>query len=374
MKITDIRTCIVHAHHDNWVFTKMYTDEGLTGVGESSVEGREHAVREAIAELKRYLIGKNPFQIEKLYYVMYRDGYWGAGPILTGALSAVDGALWDIKAKALGIPVYELLGGKFRDRIRVYANRWFFGADTPEKLARRARDIADKGFTALKWDPFGKAEWSLSAKQLKETLAGVEAVREAVGDEVDILIEGHGRFDIRTAIQVAKELEPYKPMFFEEPIMPENIDGLAEVRAKSPVPIAAGERMYTKFDFRQALEKRAVDFIQPDLRVAGGILETKKIAAMAEACFIPVAPHNIHGQIGTAMSLHLVASIPNAAILEFNVEQIDWENRLLSRKFQPVDGYLPVPDEPGLGIDFDERAAEQYPFKPISMIEDMFEK
>ncbi|HEY0829162.1 MAG TPA: galactonate dehydratase [Bacilli bacterium] len=373
MKIIDVKTYVVHAHHDNWVITKIYTDEGITGIGESSVEGREGAVKEAISTLRNYLIGKDPFDIEKHYYTMFRDAYWGAGAILTGALSAVDGALWDIKGKALNVPVYQLLGGKFRDKIRVYANRWFFGANTAEELAERAAATVAKGFTALKWDPFGKAEWTISRSQMKEVIHSIRLVREAVGDEVDILIEGHGRFDINTAIQISKQIAEFQPMFFEEPIMPENIDGLAEVRSKSAVPIAAGERFYTKYDFRQALEKRAVDFIQPDLRVAGGIAEVKKIAAMAEAFFIPVAPHNIHGQVGTAMSLQIIASIPNAVILEFNVEHIEWENKLFSYTFKPKNGYLEIPDRVGLGIDMDEDIANQYPYKEISMIQDMFE-
>lgn len=374
MRITDIRVHIVHAKHDNWIFTKVYTDEGITGVGESSLEGKEHVVVAAIQSLRSYLIGKNPFEAEKHFYVMFRDAYWGACAMLTGALSAIDGALWDIKGKALGVPVYELLGGKFRDRVRVYANRWFFGADTPEQLAEKAASIVAQGFTALKWDPFGKAEWSISRRQLDEVLRAVEAVKAAVGTETDIIIEGHGRFDVSTAVQIARELEPYRPLFFEEPVMPENVDALAEVKAKSTVPIAAGERLYTKHDFRQALEKRSVDVIQPDLRVTGGILETKKIAAMAEAYFIPVAPHNIHGRVGTAMTLQLLAAIPNAMILEYNVDGLEWEEELFSRALKPENGYLSVPDDPGLGIDFDDRIAEKHPYRPISMIQDMFDQ
>ncbi len=374
MKITDIKTYIVHAHKDNWVFTKVFTDEGITGLGESSLEGRENTVKEAIAELKRYLVGKNPFDIEKHLYKMFRDAYWGAGPVLTSALSAVDGAMWDIKGKALGVPVYQLLGGKFREKIRVYANRWFFDEDTPEKLAEKAARTVEKGYTALKWDPFGKAEWSISKTQLKQALKEIKAVREAVGDEIDILIEGHGRFNTASAIQIAREMEEFKPMFFEEPVMPENLDVLAEVHDKSPVPIAVGERLYTKYDFRMILEKRATDYIQPDLRVTGGITEAKKIAAMAESCFIPVAPHNIHGQVGTAMSLQLVGSIPNAAILEYSVEDIEWKEKLFDFTFKPENGYLSIPDRPGLGLDMDESVAERFPFKAMSLIELMFEQ
>jgi len=372
MKITKISVFIVHSHKDNWVILKMYTDEGITGVGESSVEGRERTIRVAIRELESYLIGKDPFNIEKHWYKIFRDSYWGAGAILTGALSAVDGAMWDIKGKALNVPVYELLGGKVRDKIRLYANRWFFGANNSDQLAKKAEKVIRKGYTALKWDPFGKAEWNITNSQMKEAVESVRAVRKAIGNEIDILIEGHGRFNVFTAIRIAKELEEFKPMFFEEPIMPENIDALAEVREKSPIPIAAGERLYTKFDFRDAIEKRAVDVVQPDLRVAGGITEVKKISAIAEAYFLPVAPHNIHGLVGTFMTVHLMASIPNALILEYTIEDIPWKEEIFKCDLKIKNGYLYIPEKIGLSIDFDEKKAEKYPFKPVSMIDEMF--
>jgi galactonate dehydratase len=355
------------------VLLKIYTDEGITGVGESSIESKEIVIKEAISDLGRYLIGEDPFNIEEHWYRIFRDGYWGAGAILTGALSAVDGAMWDIKGKALNVPVYQLLGGKFRDRIRLYANRWFFGANSPDELAKKAEETVMKGYTALKWDPFGKAEWSITKSQLKDALESIKAVKNAVGDEVDILIEGHGRFNIFTSIKIARELEEFEPMFFEEPVMPENVDALAEVREKSPVPIAAGERFYTKHDFKLAIERRAVDIVQPDLRVAGGITEGKKISAIAEAYFLPVAPHNIHGPVGTYMTLHLMASIPNALILEYTVEDVPWKTEVFDFSLKIKDGYAYIPDEAGLGIDFDEKTIEKYPFKPMSLIYEMFE-
>lgn len=352
---------------------KLYTDEGITGVGESSIESKEIVIRAAISDLGRYLIGKDPFNIEEHWYRIYRDGYWGAGAILTGAISAVDGALWDIKGKALKTPVYQLLGGKFRDRIRLYANRWFFGVNSIDDLAKKAVETVKKGYTALKWDPFGKSEWNITNSQLKDAISSIRVVRKAVGDDVDIIIEGHGRFNVFTAVRIAKEIEEFKPMFFEEPVMPENLDALAEVRSKSPIPIAAGERFYTKHDFRLAIEKRAVDIIQPDLRVTGGITEGKKISALAEAYFLPVAPHNIHGPIGTFMTLHLMASIPNALILEYTVEDVSWKKEVFDFALKIEDGYAYIPDEIGLGIDFDEKSVEKYPFETMSLIYDMFE-
>lgn len=372
MKITKICPFIVSANNDNWVYIKVYTDEGIHGVGECSLETREQTVAAAVQELKRYLVGKDPFDTEKLFYLCFRDEYWGAGAVLTSALSAVDMALWDIKGKALGVPVYQLLGGKFRDKLRCYANRWFFGGDTPDKLARLAEKVVQKGYTAMKWDPFYLAEGTITPADLRGVVAQVKALRDAVGWDVDLLIEGHGRFNPYTALRIANELAPYKPYFFEEPTLPENLDTCARVRSGSPIPIASGERWCTKTDFRAAIEAGAIDIAQPDLRVCGGITEGKKIAALCEANQIPVAPHNIHGQVGTAASLQLAAAIPNALILEYSVEEIEWKDRLFDHQYKPVNGYIEIEDRPGLGIDFDENVALQYPFRNISMVSTLY--
>lgn len=220
--------------------------------------------------------------------------------------------------------------------------------------------------------PLHKAEWGISNTQLKTVIRSIRLVREAVGDEVDIMIEGHGRFDMSTAYKIARYMEKFQQPFLKSRSCLRILMYWLNCGAKSPIRIAAGERMYSKFDFREALEKRAVDIIQPDLRVTVGIGETKKIAAMAEACLIPVAPHNIHGSIGTAMTLHIAASIPNFSVLEHNVEHHDW-GRLFSRQFSAENCYITIPDDPGLGIDFDEQLAKDFPYKQISMIQDMFE-
>jgi galactonate dehydratase len=374
LKISDIKTWIVRGAVDNWVFVKVYTDEGIYGVGECSMESKENTVTQAVLELSDYLVGENPFQIELHAYRIYRDGYWGAAPVLMSALSAIDCALWDIKGKALGIPVFELLGGQFRSSVRIYANRWFFGASSDEELAEKACAVKKAGITGAKWDPFGKASWTLSNRELEKVTRSVQAVRDAVGPDFDVIIEGHGRFNARSALTVAQALAPYKPLFFEEPIMPENLTALAEVRSRSPIPVAAGERLFTKFDFRQAFELNALDIAQPDLRYTGGITEAKKIASLAEAFGIQMAPHNIHGQIGTAATLQLLATIPNFLILEFDIEDIPWLDELFMGKvFKPQDGDLKIPAAPGLGIDFDEKVAEKYPYQRQSMIQEMFE-
>lgn len=372
MKITDIKTFIVSAKKDNWVYVKVYTDEGIHGVGECSLESREQTVATAVLELKRHLVGSDPMEIEKNFYLCFRDEYWGAGGVLTSALSAVDMALWDIKGKALGVPVYQLLGGKFRDKVRVYANRWFFGGDTPEKLAKLAEKVVEKGYTAMKWDPFYKAENTITPAELRGVVEQVKALRGAVGWDVDLLIEGHGRFNPYTALKIANELAPFKPYFFEEPTLPENFDTSGYVRSRSPIAIASGERWCTITDYRAALQAGAMDIAQPDLRVCGGITQGKKIATLCEAHQIQIAPHNVHGQVGTAASMHLACSIPNVAILEYSVDDETLKESLFDHLYTPVNGYLHINDRPGLGIDFDEEVALAHPFKEISMVQTLY--
>lgn len=373
MVITDIKTYIVGAGHDNWVFLKVFTDEGITGLGECSVEGREHTVVKAIEEIIPDYIGKDPFDSGVLMYKCNRDGYWGSCAILSGALSAIDSALWDIKGKALNLPVHKLLGGAFKPKIRAYANRWFFGGDTPDKLAKLACATVEQGFTALKWDPFAKCELNISRQQLICAIEHIRAVRDAVGEEIDLLIEGHGRFNIRTAVQISNEIAKFHPMFFEEPIMPENIDALAQVKAKSPVAIAAGERMYSKYDFADAIRHNAVDYIQPDVRLCGGITEMQYIGALAQSAFLSIAPHNIHGLIGTAATIQVAATMSNTTILEFSIEETALINELFQTDICLKNGYIEIPKAPGLGIELNEEKALQMPYIRHSMIEKMFD-
>lgn len=373
MKITAINTYVIGADQDNWVFVGVDTDCGISGIGECSVEGRELTTVKAVDEIAPYYIGKDPFDTEVHFYKVYRDGYWGGNAVMSGALSAMDIALWDIKGKALDMPVWKLLGGSFKSRIRAYANRWFFGGDTPDRLAGLAEQTVRKGFTALKWDPFAKSEGVISRTQLKRVLQEMYAVRDAVGYEVDLLVEGHGRFNIQTAVEIACEMARYKPMFFEEPIKPENLDALAQVKSKSPVAIAAGERLYSKFDFAQAISKNAVDYLQPDVRWCGGITELRNIGAMAQAALLPVAPHNVHGLVGTAATLQTVAAMPNSVILEYSVEQTALKYGLFETDISFKDGYVEIPDSPGLGILMNVDRVAKMPFARHSMIEKMFE-
>ena len=362
MKITDVRTFVVDCYRTNWVFVKVYTDEGITGLGEGTLEYKENALTGAVEDLKRYLVGKSPFNIEAHYHDMVRDAYWRGGPVLMSAVSAVEAALWDINGKSLNVPVHRLLGGKVRDRVKIYVNGWFAGAREPEEFAEKARETVKRGIKAMKWDPFGKAYLSLSNEELDKALRCVAAVREAVGDKVDLLIEGHGRFNVPTAIRIAKELEPFKPLFFEEPVPPDELDALVWVREKSPLAIAAGERLYTRHSFRELLEKRAADYIQPDISHAGGILECRKIAAMAETSYIPFAPHNPSGPVANAATLQLAACTPNFEILEIMVSDVEWRKTVTNEDLEYEDGFIKIPDKPGLGLELNEEEALKHPY------------
>lgn len=364
MKITDIRTFVVDCFRTNWVFVKVYTDEGITGVGEGTLEYKELALSGAIDHIRSELVGQDPLTIEKHRYLLYRDAYWRGGPVLMSALSAVEMALWDILGKALNVPVYQLLGGKCQDRVRIYVNGWFAGARTPQEFAAKARETVRRGVTAMKWDPFGKASLDISPQDLRLAINCVAAVREAVGNSVDLLIEGHGRFNIPTAGRIARELAPYNPLFFEEPVPPDNLDALAEVRRQSPVSIAAGERLYTYHAFQELIEKRAVDYMQPDISHAGGLFTLKKIAAMAEAAHVAFAPHNPSGPVANAATLQLAACTPNFTILEIMVSDVTWRGEICDEALRMEDGYLLIPDKPGLGIEIDEAACARYPYQP----------
>ena len=367
MKVTDIKCFAVDCFRTNWVFVKVYTDEGIDGVGEATLEYKEKALLGAVEHIKEYLVGKNPLDIEKHWHAIYRDAYWRGGPVLMSALSAVEMALWDILGKSLNVPVYQLLGGKVNDKVRIYVNGWFAGAKEPEEFGAKAKEAVKRGVTAMKWDPFGKNYLNISNVELDKALRNVAAVREAVGNEVDLLIEGHGRFNIATGIKIAKELEQFKPMFFEEPVPPDNLDALKAVRDKSPVAISAGERLYTRWDYKQMFDLMAADYIQPDISHAGGIMELKKIAAEAECRYIPFAPHNPSGPVANAATLQLAATCPNFEILEIMYSDVEWRKDVTNESLEYKDGYMAIPDKPGLGIEIDEEACLAHPYQPHTL-------
>ena len=367
MKITDVKTFVVDCFRTNWVFVKVYTDEGISGVGEGTLEYKEKAFLGAVEHIKEAIVGLDPHNIERITHDVYRDSYWRCGPVLMSALSAVEMALWDIKGKALGVPVYQLLGGKANDKVRIYVNGWFAGAKTPEEFGEKAKIAVQRGVTAMKWDPFGKSYLEISNADLDTALRCVDAVRQAVGPKVDLLIEGHGRFNVPTGIKIAKELEPFKPMWFEEPTPPDSLEALKAVRDKSPVPISAGERLYNLKQYRDLFEMRAADYIQPDISHAGGVMELKKIAAVADTYYIPFAPHNPSGPVANAATLQLAACTPNFSILEIMYSDVPWRADVTDEALTYKDGYIDIPDKPGLGIEIDEEACLAHPYQPHTL-------
>ena len=362
MKITDIKTFLVDCFRTNWAFVKVYTDEGITGVGEATLEYKEKSLVGAVEHIKEALLGKDPTNIERIAHDLYRDSYWRNGPVLMSAISAVEMALWDILGKSLNVPVYKLLGGKTMDKVRIYVNGWFAGAKTPEEFGQKAAIAVKRGVTAMKWDPFGKSYLEISNKDLDTALKCIQAVREAAGDGVDLLIEGHGRFNVPTGIKIAKELEQFRPMWFEEPVPPDNLEALKAVRDKSPVAISAGERLYNLKQFKDLFEMRAADYIQPDVSHAGGIMELKKIAAMADTYYIPFAPHNPSGPVACAASLQLAACTTNFSILEIMYSDVPWRKDVTNESLKYEDGCIYIPDQPGLGIEINEEECLKHPY------------
>lgn len=367
MKITDVKIYTLDAFRTNWAFVKVETDEGLYGWGEASLGTNENSLEGMIADLKRHVIGRNPLEIEKFMFEVYRDMYWKGGAVLMSAMSGIEIALWDITGKYFNTPVSTFFGGKMRDSVKMYANAWFVGAKTPEEFAKRAKQAAGLGIKAMKWDPFGAAHMTISNEQMNKSVQIVGAVREAVGPYVDLLIECHGRFNPTTAIQISKELEQFKPMFMEEPCPPDNIESTAYVRKHSKVPIAAGERAYTKYGAQALLERDAVDYIQPDVFHTGGLLEGKKIAAMAEAKHIMISYHNPSGPVSNAAILQLAATVPNFVIHEIMLTDGSFRKSITNEEVHFENGNIIIPDKPGLGIDVNVDEVIKRPYTPRNL-------
>lgn len=363
MKITAITTFLVPPR---WLFVRIDTDAGISGWGEPIVEGRAHTVAAAVEELSDYLIGKDPRHIEDHWNVLYRGGFYRGGPILMSALAGIDQALWDIHGKALGVPVHALLGGPVRDRIRVYS---WIGGDRPADTARAASEAVARGFTAVKMNATEEVQFVDSHDKVTRVLENVQAVRDAVGRDVGLAVDFHGRVHKPMAKVLMRELAPFGLMFIEEPVLSEHLEAIPELAALSPAPIALGERLYSRFDFKRVLQAGGVDILQPDPSHSGGITETRKIAAMAEAYDVALALHCPLGPIALAANLQLDAVCYNAFIQEqslgihYNAGN-DLLDYLVDRApFDYKDGYVRIPDGPGLGIEInqdyvDERAAE----------------
>jgi len=369
VKITDMKIYVVDADWRNWVFVKVFTDEGLTGVGETSQDTADEKVVAALKTIRGYLLGKDPFTIENHWRALYHGHFWRDLSLLS-AMGGVEQALWDIVGKACNQPVYNLLGGRCRDRVRCYTHisEAISGHSIEERVAE-ACDAVAAGWTALKWDPLPANFLTLRPAEMRHVVEQVRAVREAVGDDVELLIELHGRLNPTTAIRLAQEIAPFRPYFLEEPVPPDSLDALAKVAGVAGVPLATGERLLTTYDYWPLLERQLVDYIQPDVIHVGGILACKKIAALAEARYVGVAPHNPNGPVCTAASLHLAANLPNFAIQEVPADDYlwsaSWRDEFLVDPaiVQVTDGYLDIPTTPGLGIDLNEDAIARHPVK-----------
>ncbi|SFR94901.1 galactonate dehydratase [Dyella sp. OK004] len=354
MKITSIKTFLVPPR---WCFVRIETDSGIVGWGEPVVEGRAQTVAAAVDELSDYLIGKDPSPIEDLWSVMYRGGFYRGGPILMSAIAGIDQALWDIKGKHLGVPTHVLFGGPVRDRIRVYS---WIGGDRPADTAKAARDAVARGFTAVKMNGTEEMHFVDSYDKVERVLENVQAVRDAVGPHIGLGVDFHGRVHKPMAKVLMRELAPYKLMFIEEPVLSEHLEAIPELAAISPAPIALGERMYSRYDFKRLLQTGGVDIIQPDPSHSGGITETRKIAAMAEAYDVALALHCPLGPIALAANLQLDAICHNAFIQEQSLGiHYNAANDLLDyvtdrSVFAYKDGYVTIPGGPGLGVEVNE--------------------
>jgi galactonate dehydratase len=330
--------------------------------------GHTDALLGYLAEAEgRHVLGADPFAIEALVQRMYRGDYARAGEIAMSAIACVEVACWDIVGQALRQPVHRLLGGAVRERIRAYANGWYTVEREPDEFAAAAREVVARGYRALKLDPFGAGRLELDRDERLRSIALVEAVRDAVGPDVDVLVEMHGRFTPAVAIALARDLEPSAPGWIEEPVPPENLRALAKVAARVNVPVATGERLHTRYDFRELFELQAADVIQPDITHLGGIWETRKLAATAETSYVLVAPHNVGGPVATAANLQLAACTPNFKIQEHFNDFADAWVRDLAPGLPEVgdDGCFPVPDAPGLGVRVDWDAVAEHPREDV---------
>ena len=369
MRITEIRTIISWAGLRNWVFVQVRTDTDLYGWGEGTLEGKERTVEQAIKTLAETLVGQDPTAVEHNWQMLYRHGFWRGGVVLNSALSALDQALWDIRGKAWGAPVYRLLGGPTRRHLRVYTH---VGIYQPELMVEDAVRDAEDGYTAMKTGAWAGDSRRPETERIAAFAQRIGLLRETVGPQIDLMVDDHGRGRPASGVRLMRALEPFDLFFLEEPTQPDDVEGLARVRAANPsMDLATGERLYSKWDFRSLLEQRLVDVIQPDLCHAGGISECKKIAAMAEAYYVNVAPHNPQGPVATAAAAHLGMAIPNFHILEF-VRSDPYRNQALSEPWVVEAGNLFVPDRPGLGVELNVEALQASPPRLARIPRDAF--
>jgi galactonate dehydratase len=365
MKITSVEPLVVDIGSRNWLFVVVDTDEGPSGVGEGSLPGHPLAVAAAVEEYREYVVGEDPARIQHLWQKMYRQPFFRSGAVTLSAMSAIEQALWDIKGKVAGLPVYELLGGRCHDRIKLYANGP--SGTTLEELAQSARSLVEGGFKAMKTGidvPVLPVQGDGIFRRAAERVA---ALRDAVGEDVEIAWDAHGRLSPAMSIKLARALEPYNIWFLEEPALPENPKGLAQVARGTSIPVATGERLFTKWAFREVLELGAAALVQPDLSHCGGVLEARAIAAMAEVYYCGFAPHNPLGPVNTIVSAHVAMASPNFVALEHCLYAPAWTRELLWEPLEFRDGYLQLSDKPGWGVELDVELCRGHPYRPYKL-------
>lgn len=369
MKISQIETLIIFAQWRNWVLVKVSTDEGLVGFGEATVEGREKTVAEAVNDLSRRLQGKNPLDIEALYQLMVRASFWRGGIILSSAISGIEQALWDLAGQYYSTPVYRLLGGACRERVRVYASGWIRPQDrSPDQLVERAREIVARGYTALKAPCFLPGDEVVSKGMVDRGIDLISRLREGLGPEIEIMVELHGRFSFDLAMRAIRGLEALDPAWIEEPCGPENPANLERFARQTRVPIASGERLFGRYGYLPLIQGRLASVIQPDLCHVGGILEAKKIASLAEVFDLRVAPHNPLSPVSTTACLHFAISTPNFQILELIPDDVPWKDDVFpSPPYRFQEGFLVWEERPGLGLRPDEEAAGEHPYQALDL-------
>jgi galactonate dehydratase len=370
MKITRVSSVVVNANMRNWVFVKVETDQpGLIGWGEATLEWKTQTIVGAVEDVSRFIVGEDPRRIEHLYQMMYRQYFWKVGIEGLTAISGIEQALWDIKGKWLNVPVYELLGGRVRDRVRVYNHlgggymKSMYESTEPQEFAERALTVKEAGYTAIKFMAVPRTEPVEGVRSVHYAESLLRAVREAVGPEMDLMVDLHARTWPAMAIQYCHAFEPYGLLFFEEPCPTEDIEATAQVTRASRIPIATGERLVGRHQFREVFEKRACHVIQPDLSHCGGLWEARKIAAMAETYSMAVAPHNPNGPLATAVAVHFALATPNWLIQEAITSDVPWRDEVLDNPVVVKDGYVSIPDRPGLGVEVNEAEAAKHPMK-----------
>jgi len=380
VRIVDVDTTVVGAPWRELTFVELVTDDGRRGLGEVRMVNKTDTLLACISELAdRHVVGADPFDVETLAFGIQRAEYARPGEITQSALAALDIACWDLIGQELNVPVWKLLGGKYRSRVRAYANGWYQTDRDPVAIAECARDVVARGYTALKLDPFGSAWMWLSPVDQRRSIELVAAVREAVGPDVEIMIEMHGRFSPGAAAEIATELEPFSPAWLEEPVPFDNPTGLERVRSATRRPVATGERIHLLADFRPIIERGVVDIVQADLTHFGGFTGLRRLAGWAEAYDLPLAPHNVCGPVGTIANIHFAIATPNYLVLEhFNDFADTWMSELVDAPplVDPFDGCFPLPTGPGLGLRLDHEACAEHPrtHAGIFLLNDGWEK